>query len=314
MMKKVLITAVVAAMSYTGYSQQIALYSQYMFNDFAINPAVAGTKSYAPIGLSFRRQWAGINEAPVTQTLSAHTYLGKSVGLGANVYNDASGPTRRTGFSAAFSYQFKTGDKSKLSLGLATHLTQFVMNRDQLVTENPNDAAILNKTTNELIPDFTFGAYWYGESHYLGVSGVNLIESKNDLFDLTTPVSNSLNRAIYVNGGYKIPAGENFKIEPSVLFRYMFNAPFQLDGNLRFILKDKYWLGASYRLDDAVVGMLGLDLGVMSIGYAYDFTLSDLSNYNTGSHEVFLGIKMYKGDKDKAPWHKRNRIYSSYGN
>jgi type IX secretion system PorP/SprF family membrane protein len=170
----------------------------------------------------------------------------------------------------------------------------------------------MNQTSNELIPDFSFGMYWYGEKHFLGASGFNLLESKNDLYDLTSPISNTLDRAIYVNGGYKISVGENFVIEPSVLFRYMINSPFQADMNARFILQDKYWLGMSYRLDDAAVVMLGMDLGALTVGYAYDYTLSDLQNYSSGSHEVFIGIKMFKGGKDKAPWHKRNRIYSSY--
>lgn len=311
-MKKLVLIAVIAAMTSTGWGQQISMYSQYMFNDFVINPAVAGSKQYAPVGLSFRRQWAGMKDAPVTQTLSAHTFLGSTMGVGLNVYNDVSGPTRRTGMSAAYSYHIKVGDRSKLSFGLAAHMTQFVLNRDKLITENPNDVAIMNQTSNELIPDFSFGTYWYGEKHFFGVSAFNLLESKNDLYDITTPVSNTLDRAIYVNGGYRFAVSDNFAIEPSVLFRYMFNSPFQLDANARFILQDKYWLGFSYRMNDAAVAMLGFDLGAISVGYAYDYTLSDLQNYNSGSHEVFVGVKLYKGGKDKAPWHKRNRIYSSY--
>ncbi len=302
----------VVGMSTAGWSQQISMYSQYMFNDFAINPAVAGSKTYAPVGLSFRRQWTGIKDAPVTQTLSAHTFLGSTMGVGVNVFNDASGPTRRTGLSAAYSYHLKVGDRSKLSLGLAAHMTQFVLNRDKLITENPNDQAIMNQTSNELIPDFTFGTYWYGERHFFGVSAFNLLETNSDLYDITTPVTNTLDRAFYVNGGYRFQVGETFEIEPSVLFRYMLNAPFQLDVNSRFILQEKYWIGVSYRLNDAAVAMLGIDLGAINIGYAYDYTLSDLQNFSTGSHEVYLGLKIFKGSKDKAPWHKRNRIYSSY--
>ena len=102
-MKKIFISAFVLVFSYGAFGQQIAMFSQYMFNDFVINPAVAGSKDYAPIGISFRRQWAGMKDAPVTQTLSAHTFLGSTMGMGVNVYNDASGPTRRTVNSTALS-------------------------------------------------------------------------------------------------------------------------------------------------------------------------------------------------------------------
>ena len=310
-MKKLLLFVFVSVSIYNFNAQQIALNSQYMFSSFAINPAIAGTKNYSPLSFTFRRQWMGIDEAPVTQNLMGHAYLGKNVGTGFHFFNDASGPTRRTGFSGAFSYQIKTGPSSKLSFGLSGSLTQFVIDRDRLITEIPDDVAVMNSTNNEVIPDVNFGIYWYGERHYLGVTGFHLLESKSDLFDLTSPVSNTLDRAIYANTGYVFTVSSNFAIEPSVLFRYMFNAPFQFDGNLRFIIKDAYWLACSYRLDDALAIMLGTDFGPFEMGYSYDLGMSDIKTYNTGTHEIYLGIKMSKNAK-KTPWHKRNRIYSSF--
>ena len=312
-MKKRLYTILFGSFLLTNINaQQIALNSQYMFNDFVINPAVAGTKNYAPMTFSFRRQWMGMDEAPVTQHLTIHSFIGKNTGAGAYVFNDVSGPTRRTGFSGAFSYQIQTGNASKLSLGLSASVTQFVLDQNKLFTETPGDVAIQNSTNNQLIPDFNFGAYWYGERFHLGITAFNLMESKNDLFDLTTPVSNVLNRAFYLTGGYTFDVGDKFKIEPSTLFRYMLNAPYQVDVNLRGIYNDGYWLGASYRLQDAISVMFGADLGVFMVGYSYDLTMSKLSTYNSGTHELFLGVKMNKGAKNKSPWHKRNRIYSSF--
>lgn len=311
MKKKSLILTSLLFLGFVTNAQQIALNSQYMFNDFIINPAVAGTKNYAPLSFSFRRQWMGMDDAPVTQNLSLHSYIGKNTGAGAYFYNDVAGPTRRTGFSGAFSYQFQTGSSSKLSLGLSASVTQFVLDQNKLHTEIPGDVAIINSTNNQLIRDFNFGAYWYGERFHVGLTAFNLMESKNDLFDLTTPVTNVLNRAFYLTGGYTFDAGENFKVEPSLLFRYMIDALYQVDFNLRGIYKDHYWLGASYRLEDALSMMLGADLDVFTIGYSYDLTMSRLATYNSGTHEVFLSVKINKGAKNKTPWHKRNRIYST---
>ena len=287
-MKKLLLFVFVSVSIYNFNAQQIALNSQYMFSSFAINPAVAGTKNYSPLAFTFRRQWMGIDEAPVTQNLMGHAYLGKNVGTGFHFFNDASGPTRRTGFSGAFSYQIKTGPSSKLSFGLSGSLTQFVIDRNRLITEIPDDVAVMNSTNNEVIPDVNFGIYWYGERHYLGVTGFHLLESKSDLFDLTSPVSNTLDRAIYANTGYVFAVGSNFAIEPSVLFRYMFNAPFQFDGNLRFIIKDAYWLACSYRLDDALAIMLGTDFGPFEMGYSYDLGMSDIKTYNCHLIQISL--------------------------
>ncbi|MFT5600060.1 MAG: type IX secretion system PorP/SprF family membrane protein [Flavobacteriales bacterium] len=312
-MKNLFISIVTIGLFSTQFNaQQIALNSQYMFNEFSLNPAVAGTKNYAPLTFAFRRQWMGIDEAPVTQNLSFHSFIGKNTGAGVQIYNDAAGPTRRTGLSTAFSYQIQTSTKTRLSFGLSASLTQFIMDRDRMTTEIPNDNAVLNNTFNELIPDFNFGMYWYGERHFVGVSGFNLLQSENDLYDLTTVVSNTIDRTIFANAGYNFPVGDNFAIEPSAMFRYMFNSPFSVDANLRFIVKDQYWLGASYRLNDAISIMIGADLGVFEFGYSFDLSTSDLATYNTGSHEIFVTAKLRKDTKSRSPWHKRNRIYSSF--
>ena len=84
-MKRILIITVFILGLFSYKSQQITLNSQYLFNDFAINPAVAGTKSYAPLSISFRRQWMGIDEAPVTQNLMYHTYFGDNMGFGGHI-------------------------------------------------------------------------------------------------------------------------------------------------------------------------------------------------------------------------------------
>jgi len=313
-MKKIYTTLLVALglISTSAEAQQIALNSQYMFNEFSFNPGVAGTKNYAPLTFSFRRQWMGMNDAPVTQNLSFHSFVGRNTGAGVQLYNDVAGPTRRTGLSATFSYQMKTTEATRLSFGLSGSLTQFILDRNRLNTEIPGDVAIAGSTSNELIPDFNVGLYWYGERHYIGVSGYNLLQSTNDLYDITTVVTSTLDRAIFANAGYLFPIGENFAIEPSAMFRYMLNAPFSVDANLKFVIKDKYWLGGSYRLNDAVSMMIGADFGVFELGYSYDMGMSKLATYNTGSHEVFITAKLSKDKKERSPWHKRNRIYSSF--
>lgn len=295
-----------------GSAQQIALTSQYMFNEFSFNPAVAGTKNFAPLSFSFRRQWMGMDEAPVTQNLSFHSFIGDNTGAGVQLFNDVAGPSRRTGLSGAFSYQIQTSEMTRLSFGLSASITQFVMDRDQMITETPDDIAVQNNAYNQLIPDFNFGAYWYGERHFVGVSAFNLLQSEDDLYDISTVVTNTLDRTIFAHAGYLFPLGESFAIEPSAMFRYMFNAPMSFDANLRLVIKDTYWLGGSYRYQDAIAIMIGADLGFLELGYSYDLGISNLATYNSGSHEIFLTAKLNKGVKNRSPWHKRNRIYSSF--
>ena len=311
MKKKFILIGISVLSCVWGYTQQTALNSQYLYNDFAINPAVAGSKNYSPLSLNVRRQWLGIDEAPVTQNLMLHGFLGQNTGGGFHFFNDASGPTRRTGVSTSFAYHVKTGKMSKLSFGVSGAITQFSIDRDKLITQIPGDVAVLN-SSNQVIADVNFGILWKGDRHFIGVSGYNLIENKANINALTTPVVNTLDRVFYGHAGYNFKAGALIDIQPSAIFRYMLNTPFQFDGNLKVTLKDAYWIGTSYRHNDAIAVMGGIDLGNFMFGYTYDIGISDIKTYNDGTHEVFLGIKLNRGDSAKSPWKKRNRIYSGF--
>lgn len=292
-------------------AQQTALNSQYLYNDFAINPAVAGSKNYSPLSLNVRRQWLGIDEAPVTQNLMLHGFLGQHTGGGIHLFNDASGPSKRTGLSTSFAYHVKTGKLSKLSFGLSGSITQFSIDRDKLITQVPGDIAVINSVSH-VIADANFGILWKGDRHFIGISGFNLLENKSNLNALTTPVNNSLERVFYAHAGYNFKVGALVDVQPSTIFRYMSNTPIQFDGNLKITLKDLYWIGTSYRHQDAVAVMGGIEIGNIMFGYTYDIGISDIKTYNDGTHEVFLGIKLNRGDNAKTPWKKRNRIYSGY--
>ena len=294
-MKRIFISSVFLLGLLTYQGQQIALNSQYLFNDFSINPAVAGTKSYAPLSISFRRQWMGIDEAPVTQNLMYHTYLGDNMGFGAQMFNDASGPTRRSGISATYAYNIKTSKRTKLSFGLSGSLTQFSIDRDRLITEIPGDVAVMN-SNNQLISDCNFGIYWKGESHFIGFSSFNLFENKTNLMALTTPVVNTLNRIFYINGGYNFKIGALIELQPSAVLRIMDDNLLQIDGNLNLTFKNAYSIGLSYRNKDALSFMGGVNLGTTTVGYAYDLGISKIKTYNDGTHEVFMSFKLKKNN------------------
>ena len=289
----------------SSVSQQMVLNSQYMINSFVLNPAVAGTKTYAPLVLSARRQWLGIREAPVAQHLSYHTSLSKSVGVGGSIFNDVAGPARRTGVLGALSTQIETSKYQKISFGLAASFSQYMIDREKLITEEAGDNTVLNYTTNRLIPDMAFGVKWYGDRYQVGLSGFNLIQTKNDLTDLLTPVTSKLERTFYLNGSYIIPLGKYsplVNLEPSAVMRVMFNSPFQFDLNLRAIYDKRFWAGVSYRYSDAVALMVGFSTAKLGISYSYDVNYSKLAEYNSGSHEIILTLrsKNKRGNKDSG--------------
>lgn len=286
----------------TYYGQQFIMNSQYMINAFAINPAAAGTKTYAPLVLDVRRQWTGIREAPVGQHISYHTSVSKQFGIGGYLFNDVAGPSRRTGFLGAFSSQIKVNRESYLSLGLAGSLTQYVFDRDKLVTEEANDPTVFNYSSNLLIPDVVVGLKYFGQNYHLGWSMFNILQTKADLFDIMTPVTNNLQRTMYFTGSYlfSLTKQNDFYFEPSAVIRMMFNAPMTFDVNGRFIHGSGIWAGASYRFKDAVALMVGFAGSKIGISYSYDINTSALHSYNSGSHEVTLTYKSKNryGDRD----------------
>lgn len=298
-MKNIVLSVLFLMAAFTLRAQQLSLTSQYMMNKFVLNPAIAGNFNYVPVNLNIRKQWAGIDGAPVTQSLSAHGYVGGNVGLGGFFFNDVTGPTRRTGMSVSFAYHVKLNRdfSRRLSFGLSGLFFQHFVDKDKLTTDQPDDPAITNGFNNEFCPDASFGVYLSETNKYfLGVSVQNLLEVKKDLFDLSRDVTNPVERTYYAHGGYMFNLGDDFVFEPSFLMQFQESTPMQFDFNGRFGYKNRVWLGGSYRLKDAVVMMFALNLGDFSIGYSYDLTTSDIKDYTQGSHEINLTYRIFRKD------------------
>ena len=148
--------------------------------------------------------------------------------------------------------------------------------------------------------------------HFIGISGFNLLENKTNLFATTTPIVNSLERIFYGSAGYNFKIGAEIDLQPSAVIRYMFNNIYKIDGNLKLTIKESFWIGGSYRMDDAISFMGGVEIGSLVIGYAHEISTSAIKDYNDGTHELFVCLKLNRDNKNKTPWKKRNRVYSNY--
>ena len=298
-MKNIYIIIVLALFSQVGIGQQMALQSQYMVNKFTINPAFAGTQKGIPIHLGVRRQWSAIKEAPATQYLSANLALGGGLGAGATLYNEVAGPTRRTGLGLSGAYQFslaKSGDNNhQLSLGLSGILSQHVLDKKKLETYLPDDPTIIAAYENQLLPDVNFGAYYHNsDKYFLALSVMNLIQTKTDVYNITNKVKNNFVRNYYLMAAYNVEVNKDFIIQPNVMVQAIEALPMQVDINTRLLLQGKYWVGLSYRLQDAIVGMFGMNYNSFEFSYSYDMTMSNIKTYSNGSHEIHLIYRMAK--------------------
>lgn len=296
-MKKLLLLISVAVFCLNAFSQQIPLRSQYMMDLSLVNPAVAGSYEFTPVSLNYRQQWVGFEGAPVTQSLNAHRYMGKNVGMGLTFFNELTSPTRRTGMQVTFAYHLPLNQEftRKLSFGLSPVFFQHYINSDLLTTDQPNDPVIDGGFNNQFCPDANFGIMISETNkYYAGISVFNLLQIRRDLFQIMDDITNPIERTFYFTGGYKIKAGDNFLIEPSALVQYQINAPLQFDVNVKGMYMNQFGLGASYRYQDAVVCMAFISFNNYRIGYSYDITLSDMNRYSFGSHEFHFSYLIFR--------------------
>jgi type IX secretion system PorP/SprF family membrane protein len=167
------------------------------------------------------------------------------------------------------------------------------------VTIQPDDPALSKAVETTFAPDANFGAYLYGEKYYVGLSATQLVEFKLNIGDNTNNENKEV-RHYYVMGGYKFSAGKSFEIEPSLLLKGTERTPFQVDINVRGILKKNYWLGFSYRTSKDIVAMLGIKVDRYLIGYSFDYTTTNIKNYSQGTHEIMLGVNLGGASKGSS--------------
>jgi type IX secretion system PorP/SprF family membrane protein len=285
-----------------GLAQQLPQYTQYMLNEMAINPAVAGKEDYADVRSNNRYQWSGITDAPRTYMLTCHGPLKlKNMGLGMHLYTDIVGPTRRTGLNFAYAYHLKIKDDMYVSMGLSAGILQWGIDGSKLILREEGDANLLNSYRTTLVPDFGTGAYFYKKNRfYFGISAPQIYQAPIKLYTNSTDNSKIVTH-LNVNGAYKFDIGEDFKIEPSFLLKWASPAPIKIDGGLRVIYQEQVWLGGAYRHNDAFTAMVGyMYKDYLMFGYSYDFTTTNIRNYSTGTHEVMLGIRFSR--KQASTW------------
>lgn len=280
--------------SMVGFAQQLPQYTQYMMNDFVLNPATAGKgKDYWDCRSNNRYQWQGITDAPRTYILSLNgPFKNRKMGIGSTIYSDIVGPTRRVGFNMSYAYHLKINETYKLNLGLSAGVLQYSVDGHKLTLHDNDDVILVTQYRSGLVPDFGAGAYFYSDKLFVGLSVPQFFEAQVKLDGLTHSTLSRIKSHYYFLAGYKFDLGDDFKIEPSLLVKYVKPAPTKIDIGVRGIYKDMIWLGTSFRTHDAFTASLGyLHDNWLMIGYSYDFTTTKLKQYSTGTHEITLGLR-----------------------
>ena len=288
-LNRVIISFCILFYANLSIGQQLPLHSQYMFDGYLLNPAYAGTKDYTHVNLSIRNQWTGFPDAPQTMTLSANGKLRDNMAIGGGLFNDQTGPTGRTGLMASYAFHVPF-DNSTLSFGLSGMVFQYVLDKTKLTTLEPDDDAMQGELTKQLVPEATFGIHYFADNYYVGFAIPQLIEWKLNVGLYEN--SNEMKRHYFATAGYIFALSGDFELEPSLLVKATSAAPVQADVNLKVKYQSFLWLGCSYRTQESLIFMLGANKSNVQFGYAYDATLTNIKNYSSGSHEVFIGYRL----------------------
>ena len=296
-MKKSILIFFVVLLNITTKAQQDPMISQYMFNGLFLNPAYAGSHKYVTSSLLHRAQWQDFSGAPKTSLLAVDGLVpskSNNMGLGLIVMHDKIGSTEQTDFHANFAYQLKIKN-GKLAFGLKAGVSNYVFKSDNLTIWDANDAVFTGRRTAWL-PKVGAGAYYFTDKWYAGVSVPTLFGyDVNHSFVMDVNKGSFLNRHYYGYGGYVFTLNEKFKLKPSTLIKYLPAAPVEVDLNLNLLYMDHFWIGASYRTMDAVVFMVEYQTNSrFRVGYAFDYTLTKIKKYSTGTHEIMIGYDFGK--------------------
>lgn len=282
--------------------QQMYQYSQYMFNNYVINPAVVGTYNYYQIRVNSRVQWAGLTDGPIVNSVSVfgpHTKL--PMGFGGMLYYDMTGPTSRTGLMGTYGYNFRLNDEMRISLGLSLGFIAYTVDAskfdlgDNPMAANREDPALLNYATKtSWVPDASFGVYLYATFFYVGLSAHQLFYMPMKFKGLDTK-RNTLSPHVFLSAGYLVYFFDYLEFEPAALIKYSYPSPIQFELSVKLTYKNKVWGGLAYRFQDAVSLMVGYKHNNrILIGYSFDFSYTGLWRYSAGSHEIVFGYQFDK--------------------
>ncbi len=282
-------------------AQQLPLYSQYMLNDFSMNPAVAGTQSYFNVKSDNRFQWMGITDAPRTYILTFDGPINpQHIGIGCYVFTDITGPTRRTGFTTTYSYHMKLTNDLNLSFGISAGILQFAVDGQAITVITQNDQALLTQFQSAIVPDFGAGAYLYGSKFYFGIAAPQVVPM-NAKINSYSNAQDIMVTHLYATGGYNFDLGNNFSVDPCIVAKYVYPAPPQFDLGARVLYEQKFWLGAGYRTLDAAYAMIGYVYQKnLTFGFSYDYSVTDIHKYSSGTTEFYIGVRF---NKHKSPDH-----------
>lgn len=290
-------------------AQQDPHFTQYMNNMSVVNPAYAtATPAILNLGSLYRSQWTGIEGAPKTLTLFAHTPINKKIETGLSLISDniGDGAKKETNFFADFAYILQLNEKQNLSFGvkagftsISTNFNGFRLNSGDVSTDNA-----FAENINETVPNIGVGAYYFTDNYYVGISAPNLLSAEHikERSEINSFGPQEIHT--YFTGGYVFDINESFKLKPAFMAIFVKGASVTVDLTANVLYNEKFELGVAYRFNDSVSLLMNVNVTPnLKIGYSYDYTISNLSQFDSGSHEIglYYNLDLLGKGYDKSP-------------
>jgi type IX secretion system PorP/SprF family membrane protein len=300
-MKKIVLFIAVVLSSYSLFAQQDAMYTHYMFNTLAVNPAYAGSRDALTVTGLYRHQWVSFPGAPVTQTITMHTPAwGDQLGLGLSFVNDKIGPSLTTSIYGDFAYRLKVNDRGhKFTFGLKAGVNLFNSNLTSLNLIEQNDVAFNTQIKNEFLPNFGAGIYYSAPKFYLGISSPKFLQ--NNILDEYNNNILDEKRHYFFIAGAMFNLNYDFGLKPTLFLKVVEGAPIEADVTASLYYRNKIWFGLGYRTFADASAMLGFQITeALAIGYSYDWSfVNSTMQYNFGSHEIMLRYDLIYQNENK---------------
>lgn len=324
-LKLFIMLTLMAGLSIKASSQQMSLQSQFLMNEYQVNPAIAGHDGFSKVNLTAREQWLGIPQSPRTHSASFQTRLLNSsyivkknpirkknlkpskmgrVGLGGMIYDDRNGLISRTGFQITYAYHIPFRE-SQLSLGISAEGYQFKLNKDDIILADPDDPDYLIYDPAVFIPDANFGIYYLARDFNLGFSVYHMFQSALKMGN-TGENNYEMFRHYFMTGGYTLDIRRDFVLQGYLLLRTTNSfRSIQSDISVTAFVNNSYWFGLSYRTANTIIIKAGLKIEQVNLGYAFDYNLNSIRKYTYGSHELTATVK-FGGNARRYRWLNHN--------
>ncbi|MDF2436929.1 MAG: Bacteroidetes-specific putative rane protein [Bacteroidota bacterium] len=276
------------------YSQQNVQYTQFMLNDYGLNPGVTGNSRGIMFMVGRRVQWSGFENAPETNFASVTYAFGKKGykrywhGVGAYIEQDKTGIFSNKAVAGSYAIHLKASSKYYLGFGISAGLKSFAATNSIYNSEDP---ALMNRENKVVIPEITPGLFLYSKKLFAGISVRNLYGNRLKQGDRTIGTGSRLVPVTYFSVGRKfVSPGYDFIFVPALQVQTTISLPVA-NFNCMVYYRKRVGLGVTYRMHDAVCAMVQFRIfSNIVVGFAYDYTISKFKAAKANSTEIMAGF------------------------